>query len=242
MRITYNGMVILADPMLAPKGTYDPFVGIARNPTVELPKRAEDIVYGADICLVTHTHLDHFDMWSINNLRRDIPILCQPCDESIIKGYNFTDVSTPRPKITINGTTFIRTPGQHGRGPILQYMGLVSGFILKANNYPTVYWVGDSVLNDEVINTLKLYKPDYVITHSGKATFPGYETTPIIMSEEETTRVMDILPNAKVIAIHMEALDHCVTTRSMLRKYSMDHGYDQERLLIPQDGEILVLE
>lgn len=241
MRISYNGMVILADPMLGAKGAYDPFVGVARNPTVELPKKAEDIVYGVDLCLVSHTHLDHFDAWAINNLSKNIPIICQPSDESVIKSYNFTEVTALATNITINGTHIIRTPGEHGRGAILQYMGLVSGFILKADNMPTIYWVGDSVLNNDVINTLKFYKPDYVITHSGRATFPGYESTPIIMGEEETTQVLDILPNTKVIAIHMESLDHCITTRSILRNYSIHHGYDQKRLLIPEDGEILDL-
>ena len=35
MKITYAGRTILSDPMLAPKGDFKSFAGIARNPTIE---------------------------------------------------------------------------------------------------------------------------------------------------------------------------------------------------------------
>jgi len=37
MKLTYAGKTILTDPMLSAKNAYDPFAGVARNPTVELP-------------------------------------------------------------------------------------------------------------------------------------------------------------------------------------------------------------
>jgi len=37
MKITYAEHTILADPLLAQKDAYEPFAGIARNPTIALP-------------------------------------------------------------------------------------------------------------------------------------------------------------------------------------------------------------
>ena len=50
----------------------------AANPLVELPVRAEDIVAGVDLCIVTHLHSDHFDDAADAVLPRDLPILTQP--------------------------------------------------------------------------------------------------------------------------------------------------------------------
>ena len=44
MKIENAGRTILADPMLARKDDFDPVVGIARNPTVELPFPVRDRV------------------------------------------------------------------------------------------------------------------------------------------------------------------------------------------------------
>lgn len=47
--------------------------------------------------------------------------------------------------------------------------------------------------------------------------------------------------NAKVIAIHMNAIDHCRTTKAILKAKAQESNVTEGKLLIPQDGEVIVL-
>ena len=55
MKLSYAGQTILTDPMLSPKDAFDPFAGVARNPTVELPHTLEQILDRVDGVLVSHS-------------------------------------------------------------------------------------------------------------------------------------------------------------------------------------------
>ena len=47
--------------------------------------------------------------------------------------------------------------------------------------------------------------------------------------------------NIKLIAVHMDAMDHCQTTRYILKNEAYSHHVDMGRLIIPEDGEKIVL-
>ena len=54
--------------------------------------------------------------------------------------------------------------------------------------------------------------------------------------------MLDTLPaQIKLIAVHMDAIDHCQTTREILRNEARHHGVDMNRLIIPEDGESIEL-
>jgi len=240
MILMYAGRVILTDPMLSTKGEIRSFAGIAQNPTVELPMPAKDVIKGIDSVLVSHVHPDHFDKPGSELLPKEIPLFCQPEDKNRMTEEGFRQVIPVVNSFTWEGITIIRTGGKHGSGNILERMGTVSGFVLQAKGEPTVYWVGDSIWCEEVENTIKTYKPDVIITHSGGATIPGFE--PIIMDANQTLKVLNAAPNAKVVAIHTESLDHCTVTRKMLREMSDREKILSTRFLIPNDGEKISLE
>lgn len=239
MKLTYAGHTLLTDPMLSPKGTFDGFAGIARNPTVELPFPVEEILAEVEVVLVSHTHPDHIDPVAIAAIPAEMPIFCQPGDEAMLAEHGLRSVKAVEKDLSWEGLTFTRTGGAHGRGEILKHMGAVSGFILQAEDEPTVYWVGDSIWCDTVQAAIDTHRPDIVITHSGGATLPGYD--PIIMDAEQTLAAAQAAPEAIVVAIHMEALDHCPVGRQDLRRQADEAGIPPSRLMIPEDGEIIRL-
>lgn len=120
-------------------------------------------------------------------------------------------------------------------------MGEVSGYILKGKGLPTVYIVGDAVWTQELYNNITKYKPEYIIVNSGGALIPEYENTPIIMDEFQTMSLVQESGSAKVIAIHMDAIDHCRTTREILKETAKKHSISNEKLIIPEDGDIIEL-
>ena len=86
-------------------------------------------------------------------------------------------------------------------------------------------------------NAIERFKPDIIITHSGGAKLPGFEY--IIMDAEQTLTTVNASPEALVVAIHMEALDHCGVSRETLRQMADSAAIPASRLMIPEDGEII---
>jgi hypothetical protein len=61
------------------------------------------------------------------------------------------------------------------------------------------------------------------------------------MDEVQTMALIRESGKAKVIAVHMDALDHCRTTRAKLSQKANEMNIEKTKLIIPQDGEILNL-
>ena len=238
MKITYASRTFLTDPMLASKDEIRSFAGIARNPTIDLPFLVKEIVSEIDGVFISHDHPDHFDKAASLALPKSTSIFCQPGNEGRMKEEGFHNVITIDTFHTWNGITITRTGGKHGKGKILERTGKVSGFVFQANGEPTVYWVGDSIFCKEVENTIKIFNPSIIITHSGGATLPGFES--IIMDGEQTLTTVKASQEAVVVAIHMESLDHCTLTREALRQMADREAIPPSRLIIPKDGETIV--
>jgi L-ascorbate metabolism protein UlaG (beta-lactamase superfamily) len=238
MKITYAGHSILTDPMLSAVGAFRSFAGIAANPTVELPVAVERILQDVEFTLISHLHPDHFDEAAAQVLPKNMPIFCQPEDKVNLQEKGFTNVTKIDTSCSWLGISITRTGGQHGSGKILEHLGNVSGFVLKAAGAPTVYWVGDSIWYEHVAAAIATHQPDIIITHSGGATLPGH--APIIMDGAQTLTTLEAAPQAVVVAIHMESLDHCSISRTMLRRLADGAGIMPARLMIPEDGATLV--
>lgn len=216
--IDYAGKKILVDPMLSPKGAIDSWAGIQKNPTVELKMPVEDILKDVDLVIVTHTHEDHFDQSASSILNKSVELIMQPADKEFFKNEGFTNATVIEDQKVWNGITIHRVEGKHGSGKVLEMMGKRSGFIFMAKNKPTIYIVGDTIWNEDIKKDIEKFKPDYIIVNSGGALIKGFGDTPIIMNEMQTMALIAASGKAKVIAVHMNALDHCFTTRAILKK------------------------
>jgi L-ascorbate metabolism protein UlaG (beta-lactamase superfamily) len=237
MKLSYAGHMLLTDPMLAPKDAYKPFADIARNPTIDLPLALEVILKDVESVVVSHNHPDHFDKAARTALPKNVAVFCQPADKGRLTEAGFKTVMPIETSTTWERITITRTDGRHGSGKVLEFIGEVSGFVFQSPGEPTVYWVGDSIWCEPVKNAIETFKPDIIITHSGGARLPGFET--IIMDAEQTLTTVKAAPEAVVVAIHLEALDHCGVHREDLRQMADKEAIPPSRLLIPQDGETI---
>lgn len=239
--IDYAGKKILVDPMLSPKGAIDSWAGIQKNPTVELTMPVEEIVKDIDLVIVTHTHEDHFDKPASSTLNKSVELIMQPADKEFFKKEGFINATVVEGQKVWNGITINRVEGKHGSGKVLEMMGKTSGFVLQAKNQPTVYIVGDTIWNEDIKKDIEKFKPDYIIVNSGGALMKDFSDTPIIMNEVQTMALIAASGKAKVIAVHMDALDHCFTTRAILKKKASELKIGKDKLIIPEDGEKLIL-
>nr|WP_206664898.1 MBL fold metallo-hydrolase [Ewingella americana] len=248
LKINYKGKIFLVDPFLAEKGKYPGFPGTfnsqLRNPLVELPMPAKDILEGVDAVIVSHTHLDHWDGGDQQFISKDIPLFVQDeVDAKLIRGQGYTNVRILGEDTIFEGVHLTKIGGQHGtdemysKKPVAEMLGEAMGIMFQAPGMKTVYIAGDTVWGSDVDQTLAKFRPDVIILNTGDARMVGY-TGSIIMGKDDVLHAYQAMPKATIIATHMDAINHMTLSRKELKEHVKQHGI-QGRVLIPADGEIL---
>ncbi|WP_193074065.1 MBL fold metallo-hydrolase [Pseudomonas sp. FME51] len=245
VKITYADTTFLIDPMLSKKGTYPGFEGSyrseLRNPLVDLPMSAEEVLDGVDAVIVTHTHLDHWDDAAQKLLPKDIPLYVQhQADATLIRSQGFTNVRVLSYKAEVGGVTLSKTGGQHGTdemyavAELATSLGDAMGVVFQAPGHKTLYLVGDTVWRDEVDQALTEYAPQVIVLNAGYAMLNGFDDS-IIMGKDDVLRATQAAPDAAIVATHMGAINHMALSREELKKYVEENGI-QDQVEIPEDG------
>jgi len=248
VKISYADTTFLVDPMLAKKGAYPGFEGTyrseLRNPLVELPMSTQEILAGVDAIIVTHTHLDHWDDAAQKLLPKDLPLFVQnESDAKIIRDQGFKDVRILEDGTEFGGVTLSKTGGQHGtdtmyaNAPLAALLGEAMGVVFQAPGQKTMYLIGDTIWRDEVDQALARYNPEVVVVNAGYALVNGYEGA-IIMGKKDLAHAAQAVPNARIVATHLDAINHMSQTRQELKAYVVEQGI-QDRVDIPADGAVV---
>jgi L-ascorbate metabolism protein UlaG (beta-lactamase superfamily) len=217
------GRRILVDPMLDDMGARPPIAGTANqvaNPVVPLPFPAEEVVRGLDAVIVTHRHRDHLDARGEELLPRDVPVFCQPEDEAALRDLGL-DARSVEDVLVWDDLSIARTPARHGAGRVAELLAPVSGFVLD-----DLYLAGDTVWYEGVEATIARHRPRVAVVNAGGAEF--LDGGLIVMGVDDVREVVARVPT--VVAVHMEALNHCFLTRAALAAAVPE-------VVIPRDGE-----
>ena len=234
---------LLIDPMLSPKEAMPPIVHSGndrRIPMVDLPLAPQEVrrlIQQIDAVLVTHVHRDHWDDVARALLPKDIPLFCQPPDADVLRAQGFQRVQPVESQITWGSVRLHRTGGQHGRGDLAREMGPVSGFVFQ-NARGNLYLAGDTVWCPEVQHALNTWQPLWTIVNAGAAQF--VEGDPITMTHRDLEQVARTLPTTRIIAVHLDTINHCREDRAALRA-ALDHNGLSDRVWIPEDGAVITL-
>jgi L-ascorbate metabolism protein UlaG (beta-lactamase superfamily) len=228
--LSTGSKTILVDPMLDPADARPPVENTPnprRNPLVDLPEPAEVVVQGIDAVLVTHLHQDHFDATAARLVPNDVPLFCAPDDAGTLGGHGFTDLRPVADRTDWDGVPIARTDGVHGP------LGPSPGFVIGA-----IYVAGDTIWCDEVRAALDAHRPAVVVVNAGGARF--LEGGPLVMTTDDVVAVARHAPDAHVVAVHLEAINHCLETRADLHQRLRDEGLTG-RVTVPEDGAVVPL-
>jgi L-ascorbate metabolism protein UlaG (beta-lactamase superfamily) len=112
-----------------------------------------------------------------------------------------------------------------------------AGFFLQSPDEPSIFISGETVYSEAVERVLTQLHPDLAVVAAGHARLDVGRS--ILMPLEE---VFAFIRTAlgKVIANHLEALNHCPVTRAQLQDV-LDKAGLLIKTIIPQDGETLTM-
>lgn len=242
---------ILVDPMLSERGSLPALKYFTRsrrrNPTAELPSGTQQWLEGVSHCLITHCqkgHFDHLDRAAVRWLRsRGTPVLCMPEDAAYLRKLRLNVVPLQPKFDAADATPFARAellegtvrliPCRHGEGLVGRLMAHGTGYVIDYPGEPSVYLAGDTLLSEPVRACLSQLKPAVAVLPAGGARFDvGGD---IIMDSAAVLEAAQLFDGV-VFANHLEALDHCPTTRAEILAGAQALGLGK-RVIAPADGE-----
>lgn len=243
MVIEAGDKVILVDPMLGKRGSAGPPFTMfrfkpLRNPILNLPTNAMDIVNKTTHCLITHLHPDHLDKAGEEFLTtNNILVICSVKDEKALKkrGINVVQAVDYWKEAEFLGGKIEGIPARHGYGFIAKPMGNVMGYYIQLASEKSIYLSSDTIYTENVHKVLEDYKPEVSVVAAGSAQLDIFQ--PLLMTMEDILKFAKNAPG-QVIANHLEAVNHCPTTRTGLREAFGEIGLT-EKTFVPEDGEMM---
>lgn len=234
---------LLVDPMLAPRGSLPGLrylgSGRQRNPIVELPEDSGEVLARVTHALITHCqrgHFDHLDRAGKRFLREHkIPVFCMPRDAQYLRqrGLHAESLHGLERQPWALGGHITPIPCVHGQGWVGRLMEHGHGYVLELPGEPSVYLAGDTLLTPAVRDCLQRLRPDIAILPAGGARFDlGGE---ILMDAGDVMEAAACWPGEMMVN-HLEALDHCPTTREEVRALARHRGI-AGRVWVPEDGQ-----
>lgn len=241
LKIRYDSFVFLIDPWLQDKGTGFSAKAVRlemqglKCPLNGLPDTSENILADVDCCLVTHLHFDHF---SADYLPKEIPIIAQnEYDADELRSMGFQDVRFfESDSVTINNVIIHKTTAVHGENDAaVERMGKACGYVFQAPGEKTLYLAGDTVYCPQVAEVINECKPEVIILNCCGATTPFGR---LIMDLADMEQVCRIAPDAKIIASHLDSVNHAHFTSEDVRRFVQEKSLNQ--ILVPDSGETIM--
>ncbi|MCF7521333.1 MBL fold metallo-hydrolase [Neisseria sp. ZJ106] len=248
-KIHYGNNTFLVDPYLAPKGSYEGFAGTPnsqlRNPLIEMKQPAEEVIKGIDAVIVTHTHDDHWDKKAQEVLPKNIPIFVQNAgDAQLIRSQGFKDVRVMGANTDFNGVKLTRIKGgQHGSDEmyanpqLAELLGDAMGFVMQGKDEKSLYIVGDTVWNEAVEQAVNQFKPDVIVMNTGYAQING-STDGIIMGKDDVAKMAKFRPQAEIVTVHMDAVNHGAVTSDEMRQFVKQQQLEKQ-VAVPKEGQVV---
>lgn len=237
--IDLGGQCVLVDPMLDAVGERDAIENSPqprRNPLVTLPANAEAELARVTAAVVTHLHADHLDASGTAFLNAAaVPVAGQAEDLATLSAAGIVAPTTIGSS-AFGGVQVTRTGGRHGVGALADLLAPVSGVVLGHAD-TRIYVAGDTVPCAAFDDALREHRPTVLVLNAGGARF--LEGEPITMTAADVVAIAQAHPDTIVVAVHMDAINHCVDTRDVLWAEIARVGVTNVR--VPGDGERVAL-
>ncbi len=194
-----------------------------------------------DAILISHTHRDHYDEWSLKQFSREIPVLTSKGNGKYPLELGFKNVQEidPWENTTIKGVKITATPAKHSgnrNSPFADYPKAL-GFLAEGDR--TVYFTGDTGFFDGFKEIGQKAKIDIALLSIG-AYKPRWFMKGRHMNPEDALQAMELLNAKEMIPVHWGsfrmAIDGVDEPKDALLKLAESRNVT-EKIRILENGE-----
>jgi L-ascorbate metabolism protein UlaG (beta-lactamase superfamily) len=232
---TYADLRFLSDPTFDEPRAYEGPVTLTK---LAGPALAADAVLPVDVVLVSHDqHPDNLDVGGRAAVDATLAgggtVLSTPAAAERIPGVTELE---PWATTHVGTVTVTAVPALHGPEGAEEISGPVTGFVLEADGWPTVYLSGDNASVD-LVREIAARFPDIGISvlHAGAADvgrFPGHTVS---LRGTDAAAAARLLAASVVIPVHADSWAHFTESTDAVRDAFAAAGLT-DRLVVVEPG------
>jgi L-ascorbate metabolism protein UlaG (beta-lactamase superfamily) len=232
LRFTYAGLTFLTDPTFDPPGEH-PGSGVTLHKLVG-PALPLDELGPVDVVLLSHDqHADNLDQAGRGLLASVPTVLSTPDAAHRIPGVRGL---APWEQVTVGAVTVTAVPARHGPEGAEPLSGVVTGFVLTADGWPTTYVSGDNASLD-VVDAIARRVPEIqvAVLFVGGANVGRFGDEPLTLDAARASAAADLLPGARIVPVHHSDWAHFVEPLSAVEA-RFESGGRRARLVVLERG------
>ncbi|WP_421733300.1 MBL fold metallo-hydrolase [Cellulomonas sp.] len=232
VHLRYAGQTFLTDPTFDPPGEY-PGTGATLRKLVGPGVPLVDLG-PVDVVLLSHDqHADNLDHAGRTLLASVPTILSTPDAAARIPGVRGLD---PWEQATAGAVTVTAVPARHGPEGAEPLSGKVTGFVLQADGWPTVYVSGDNASLD-VVDAIARRVPgiDVAVLFVGGANVGRFGAEPLTLDAARASAAADLLAGARIVPVHHTDWAHFVDPLSAVEARFVTNGR-RDQLVVLERG------
>ena len=214
LRFEYGGVVFLTDPTFDPPGEYGSSGVTLRK--LAGPAIPADAVGPVDVILLSHDqHPDNLDQSGRAFLRQADVVLSTPTAATRLDGVTGLEAWSSYEVAGSDGPVSVTAvPAQHGPEGAESVSGPVTGFVLQAPGWATVYVSGDNA-SVEVLRLITLRVPDIsvAVLFVGAANVGRFGAHNVTLGSPDAAAIGRILTGASIAPVHAEDWAHFTESR-----------------------------
>jgi len=229
----YAGLHFLTDPTFDPPGTYGNLTKLA-GPAVSLAS-----IGSVDVVLLSHDeHDDNLDDAGRAMLRTARHVLTTPQGGErvdVAQGMSRWDAAIiPGPDADVTVTA---VPARHGPSIVKQKIGQVTGFVLQAQGWPTVYISGDNSSVGKAARVADRFTDvDIAVLFAGAAKVERLGDVLLTIDAQRAGRIAALWPDAVIVPVHIDDWAHFSEPREVfLERFGASEA--ATRMVVLERGE-----
>lgn len=232
LHFTYAGVAFLTDPTFDEPGSYEGPVVLRKLTGPAVPASALGAI---DVVLLSHDqHEDNLDDAG-RALLAEVPLVLGT-EESAARIPGITGLAAWQTH-RVGQVVVTAVPALHGPEGAEALTGVVTGFVLEADDHPTVYVSGDNASVDVVREIADRFPAiEVAVLFTGAANVGRFGDVDLTLNARTALEAAEVLAEAVIVPVHAEGWFHFSETRERLIAM-FEYAGEGDRLRILTAGE-----